>query len=241
MRKKFAAVVVTALMLLAMTGSAKALTVAYDAGPDGFAFSYTSFPLLGSGKLELADPGDLPQYLIFRILGLPIATLRLEIASMAPDSLSPKLTVHCEFSSWLAPQAEFAVDVNLPFGHGGVSNKTTYIGLHPSYELEGVLKVGRQTSSYVMNFGLWNLHNTWKAEANEFTPTIQQVITRSNGDKFASISMEFDQQLLTCQIGFIVTITPHQPATQDDTFVLAGSLPVPYGSYHFWFYRDPKN
>ena len=54
MRKRVAAAAVTVLILLAMTGRAEAFDIGYDAGPDGFVFHYTSFPLLGSGKTDYA-------------------------------------------------------------------------------------------------------------------------------------------------------------------------------------------
>ena len=238
MRKRVAAAAVAALILLAMTGRAEAFDIGYDAGPDGFVFHYTSFPLLGSGKLELADPQDPAQDIRFRFIILPFATVSLSIVSMEPNAPSPQLTLHYVLSTWILPKAEIAGDITLPFGHAGLSNRNSYIGVHPDYEMEGVLSVGRRISSYVLDFGLWNLNGIWKAETTTYTPSIQQTISRSNGDKFVDIRLAFDPRLFTNKIDFIITITPHQPATADDTFVIAGSLPVPYGSYHFWFYRD---
>jgi hypothetical protein len=238
MRKRVAAVAVTALILLAMTGRAEAFDIGYDAGPDGFVLSYTRFPLLGSGKLELADPQDPAQDLRFRFIILPFVKLSLSIKSMEPDALSPQLTLHYVLSTWLLPKAELDGDITLPFGHAALSNKNSYIGVHPDWEMEGVLNVGRRTSSYVLDFGLWNLNGIWKAETTTYTPSIQQTISRSNGDKFVDIRLGFDPRLSTNKITFLITITPHQPATKDDTFVLAGTLPVPYGTYHFYYYRD---
>ncbi len=238
MRKRVAAAAVTVLILLAMTGRAEAFNIGYDAGPDGFVITYTRFPLLGSGKLELADPQDPAQELRFRFIILPFATLSIAIKSMEPDALSPQLTLHYVLSTWLLPKAELDGDITLPFGHAGLSNRNSYIGVHPDYEMEGVLSVGRSTSSYVLDFGLWNLTGIWKAETTAYTPSIQQSISRSNGDKFVDIRLNFDPRLFTNKIDFLITVTPHQPATKDDTFVLAGSLPIAFGSYHFFYYRD---
>jgi hypothetical protein len=156
MKQRVAVAAVAALILLALTGRAEAFNIGYDAGPDGFALNYTLFPFLGSGRLELASPDDQPQNLNFHLLFLPFATLRLSMTSIKPSATTPQLTIHYVASTWLLPRAELEGDITLPFGHSGLTNKDTYIGVHPDWEMEGVLNVGRSTSNYILDFGLWN-------------------------------------------------------------------------------------
>jgi hypothetical protein len=231
---------VTALVMLASTERAEAFKVEYDAGLEGFSLSYRFFPFLGSGNIDLAGPDAPHQDINVRFFFIRFAVLVLSLKSITPDA-KPKLTLHYNLSSNLFPFLQSAGDISIPFGHGGISNSLFYRAEDRAYELEGVLQVRRRSSGYALNFGLGNLNGMWEAQADPDNKTIQQIITRDNGLQFADINLIFTPQLFTSTIAFNIAITPLSAALPDDVFTLAGSLPVPYGSYHFWFYRDSVN
>jgi hypothetical protein len=240
MKRVACACAVTALVMLASIERAEAFKVEYEAGLDGFSLSYRFFPFLGSGKVYLAGPDTPHQNINLRFFFIRFAVLVLSIKAIAPDDKS-KLTLHYNISSNLFTFLKSAGDISLPFGHGGASNSLFYRAEDRAYDMEGVLQVKRRRSRYALNFGLGNLNGMWEAQADPDNKTIQQVITRDNGLQFADINLTFTPQLFTSKIAFSIAITPLSAALPDDIFTLAGSLSVPYGIYHFWFYRDSVN
>ena len=231
---------VTAMVMLASTERAEAFKVEYEAGLDGFSLSYRFFPFLGCGKVSLAGPDAPHQDIKFRFFFIHFASLVLSVKSIAPDD-KPKLTLHYNISSNFFTFLKSAGDISLPFGHGGISNSLLYRAEDIAYEMEGALQVKRRRSRYALNFALGNLNGMWEAQADPDNKTIQQIITRDNGVRFADINLTFTPRLFTSKIAFNIAITPLSATLPDDIIILAGSLPLPYGSYHYWFYRDSVN
>ena len=241
MKRILAVVFIAAVFVAGLTGRAEAFTISFDAGPEGFTFTYKNFPLAGSGSILLTGPEDMPKIIKLRFILIPVATLELSMNSISPDAVTPKCSIHYSFMSTFSDTPVMVDDISLPFGHGGVSNSLQYRAEDVAYDMEGVLQVKRKKSNYVLNFALGNLTGVRQAEADPDNNTIHQIIVRDNGAQFTTINLAFHPSLATNRMDFsVTTITPREPGNPDGAFTFEGSLPMPYGSYPLWFYRDPK-
>ncbi len=241
MRRIYAAVFITVVLIAGLAGRAEAykFDCVFDAGSDGITISFTKGPLsLRTQTVTLQGPDSLPQTL--RIM--PGLQVLLSIASIDPDK--PQLTLHYVIESGFLINGDQEGDVTLPFEHGYITNRWIYEDVDPgiNYDVYGSMKVALWSSNYALQFGLSDLNGKWTAQATRKVNEIHQTITREGGLQFADINLVFNPRLLYNKVAFNITMTPQSstwPSPDNATFI--GTLPIPYGNYHFWFYRDQKN
>ena len=241
MKRIYAAVFITAVLIAGLAGRAEAykFDCVFDAGSDGITINFTKGPLsLRTQTVKLTGPDDPPQML--RIM--PGLQVLLSIASIDTDK--PQLTLHYVIESGFLINGDQEGDVTLPFEHGYITNRWIYEDVDPgiNYDVYGSMKVALWSSNYVLQFGLPDLNDIWTAKATRKANEIHQIITREGGLQFADINLVFNPRLLYNKVAFNITMTPQSstwPSPDNATFI--GTLPIPYGNYHFWFYRDQKN
>jgi hypothetical protein len=239
--KKILAAVCSAAVILVLTGSAHAyrFDMAFDAGSDGLTITFTKRLL--TQTIQLTGTEDPPQTL--RII--PGFSVDLSLTSLGPDD-KQQLTLHYALVNVFDPTDKHEGDITLPFEHGYITNRLFYDPGDPSinYDLQGSADVTMLSSGYSLQFGLANLNGLIEAQTDPATNDIHQKVNRDSGEPFADINLVCTPRLLYNSVEFNVTMTPHSdtgqwPYPYPTTFT--GALPVPYGAYHFWFYRDSKN
>jgi len=241
MKKILSISFIAAVLFASLTARAEAFKISCDSGPEGFTFTYKHFPLAGSGSITLTGPDDMPGIIKFRFILITLATLELSLESIEPAAVTPQCSIHYRIAGAFSDTPVKEGAISLPFGHAGISNSLLYRAEDIAYDMEGVLQIRRRRSNYVLNFGLGNLTGIREAQADPDNNTINQTILRDTGAHFATINLAFHPRPLTCTMDFsVTTITPREPENPDDAFTFSGSLPMPYGNYHLWFYRDPK-
>ena len=244
MKKICAVVFIAAVIVAGLAGRAHAyqFDFAFDAGADGITITFTKGPLPNVKVLpqiiKLAGPEDPPQ----KLWVMPGLYAELSIASI--DPVKPQLTLHYVISGGLVLNQDQEGDVTLPFEHGYITNRFFYEDVDPgiNYDVYGSMNVALLRSRYTLQFGLSDLNGLFTAQATPRANEIHQTINRDSGLQFADVNLEFHPRLLYNKIAFNLTMTPQSETWPDpDTATFAGTLPIPYGSYHFWFYRDSKN
>lgn len=232
---------IAAMIVACLTGSAHAykFDFSFDAGSDGITISFTKWPLsLSQQTIRLTGPEDPPQ----KLWVMPGLYVLLQIASI--DPVKPQLTLHYVITGGLVLNQDQEGDITLPFEHGYITNRFFYEDVDPgiNYDAYGSMNVALWRSSYTLQFGLVDLNGLFTAQAGPGANEIHQTINRDSGLQFADINLEFHPRLLYNKIVFNITMTPQSETWPDpDNATFAGALPIPYGGYHFWFYRDSKN
>jgi hypothetical protein len=233
---------ITGVLLAAPVQSAYAFRfdLMFDAGPNGITITLTKGPLSGwSETVQLTRPDDPPQAL--RIM--PGLFVQLSIAEIAPEG-KPQLTLHYVIWSGIILREDHAGDITIPFEHGYITNRWFYEEVDPgiNYDVYGSMWVGMWRSRYSLNFGLSDLNGLWEAQASPRSNEIHRTITRDSGLDFADVYLAFHPRLFYTKVDFNIIMTPQSETwPSPDTAAFTGALPVPYGNYHFWFYRDSKN
>lgn len=244
MKKTCAVVFIAAVIAAGLAGRARAyqFDFAFDAGSDGITINFARGPLpnvtLLPQTIELTGPDDPPQ----KLWVMPGLYAELSIASI--DPVKPQLTLHYVISGGLVLNQDQEGDITLPFEHGCITNRFFYKDVDPgiTYDAYGSVNVALLRSSYALQFGLSDLNGLFTAQAAPGANEIHQTITRDSGLQFADVNLVFHPRLLYNKIDFNITMTPQSATWPDpDTATFAGTLPIPYGSYHFWLYRDSKN
>ena len=177
---------------------------------------------------------------------MPGLSVELSLTALGSDG-TQELTLHYAIVSEVPFLDGHEGDINLPFEHGYITNRWFYVHPDPdiNYDVQGYANVSRLSSGYSLQFGLTDLNDTFVTQAAPKTNDIHQQIYRASGFQFADINLVFHPQLLYNEVAFDITMAPqwdtgdHWPYPGSSNFT--GTLPVPYGSYHFWFYRDSKN
>lgn len=239
--KKILVAAVCSAALLVLPGSAHACRFAlrFDAGPEGLTIAFTRGFL--TQTVMLTDTQDPPQ----RLRLMPGLSVDLSLTSLGPDDRR-QLTLHYILAGVLTLAQDREGDFTLPYEHGYITNKCRYDHGDPDlrYDLQGAALVLPFKSAYSLQFGLEDLSSLIVAQADPQTNDIHQTIYRDNGDLFADINLAFHPRLLYSRVDFAVSMTPQSDTGQDpypDPTAFTGTLPVPYGVYHLWFYRDSKN
>lgn len=242
MKRRFAIACLTGLLFACLSGSAHAFRfdISFDAGPNGITITLTRGPLsLRSETVQLTGPEDPPEALMI----MPGVFVQLSIAEIAPEG-KPQLTLHYVIWTGFILREDQAGDITIPFEHGYITNRWNDEPIDPgiNYDVYGSIWVGLWRSNYALQFGLSDLSGLWEAQASFRSNEIHQTIIRDSGLDFADVSIEFHPRLLYTTIDFDITMTPQSSTWPNpDNTTFTGSVPVPYGNYHFWFYRDSKN
>ena len=239
--KKMLAFVLSSAALLVLTGSAHALKfdMSFDAGPYGLKIAFTRGPL--SQTIQLTGTEDPPQTL--RIM--PGLSADISLTSLGPDG-KQQLTLHYVIANEYIRGEDQEGYITLPYEHGYITNRLFYVHGNPNiiYDVQGSTNVALWRSRYSLQFGLTDLKGLFETQAAPGTNDIHQTINRDNGVLFADINLTFHPRLFYNKVVFNITMTPQGNTGKwpyPDPTTFTGTLPMPYGSYHFWFYRDSKN